>query len=146
MPKSPTRLKQGLPINTLLKNSLRDPDIKNSKYVTVVGLSKKVRNSRITCSSSTRTRMPNEPVRSYKQLVQVVDSNYTGAIYASKGLRVSCNCDRHKFMWEYALTRQGASWIQFSNGDPPAATNPSFIAGVCKHLFKVLLEIKGRQL
>ena len=51
---------------------------------------------------------------------------------------VSCDCGNFKYVWEFALTKHGASSIKYSNGQPATKTNPKNIPGVCKHLYKLL--------
>lgn len=59
-------------------------------------------------------------------------------------LAVSCNCAFHKFQCEYALTSLGASWIKYSNGQPPNFTNPDLAPIVCKHVYALLDHISRK--
>lgn len=61
-------------------------------------------------------------------------------------VRVSCDCERFLFFFEYALAKRKAAHIRFGNGEPPTITNPSQKIGLCKHLIVVLREIIKRQL
>lgn len=54
----------------------------------------------------------------------------------------SCSCGDNTFRWEVANAYKGASEVEFSNGDPPVITNPTFKVGLCKHLVALYLKIK----
>lgn len=55
---------------------------------------------------------------------------------------VSCSCGDNTFRWEVANTYKEASEIEFSNGEPPLITNPTFKVGMCKHIAALYLKIK----
>lgn len=59
----------------------------------------------------------------------------TIALPPAKGAVVSCTCDDFMFVWEYALAKQGAAKIEYSNGEPPIDTNPQLRPGCCKHIY-----------
>ena len=62
----------------------------------------------------------------------------------SKGnVKVSCECPDYWATWEVALKRQGAADIHFSNGDRPLVKNPSMVPGCCKHLYRLLHNIRA---
>ena len=67
------------------------------------------------------------------------DSKPLGKSY----LKVSCECGDFWCHWEYALNKRGASDIQYSNGEPPVVTNPRNIAGVCKHIMALFMQIQA---
>jgi hypothetical protein len=58
-----------------------------------------------------------------------------------KAVKVSCSCDDFWSVWEYALTQKGAADIEYCNGDPPVEKNPQYVAGCCKHLYKILTKL-----
>lgn len=66
-------------------------------------------------------------------------------IMKKRHVHVSCSCPDFLHRWEYALTKRGASSIQYSNGEPPLETNPALQPGCCKHIiaFYHYLEDKG---
>lgn len=58
-------------------------------------------------------------------------------------VKTSCSCYDYQFRWEWALWNRGASDIEYSNGDSPDITNPTYKYACCKHLYKLYLQIKG---
>lgn len=54
---------------------------------------------------------------------------------------VWCSCFEFLYRCEYALTKNGASRIKYSNGKPAYQTNPSSYPIICKHLFAVGKQI-----
>lgn len=70
--------------------------------------------------------------RQHEQTVKIISEGVNPKI------KVSCTCARHKFVFEYALHRQGAADIIHSNGEPPRETNPDLSPGICKHVRRVL--------
>ncbi len=61
-------------------------------------------------------------------------------------VKISCTCDDFLFTWEYALEKQGAADINYSNAEPPIEKNPRLIGGSCKHLYKFLSLLKSRSI
>lgn len=61
-------------------------------------------------------------------------------------LQVSCDCPDWMFTWEVAMTRHGASWIKYSNGDPPIFKNPRQVAGGCKHIAVLLAFVRKHRI
>lgn len=55
---------------------------------------------------------------------------------------VSCSCDDNCFRFEWANTRKKASEIEYCNGQPPDATNPTYEPSLCKHLYALYQRIK----
>lgn len=68
--------------------------------------------------------------------------------FSDKGVRVKvqCTCEFFLFSCEYALYKQGAADIHFSNGKRPNIRNPHRIPFVCKHLYRALLILKEKKL
>ena len=66
------------------------------------------------------------------------DSKPLGKSY----IKVSCECGDFWSHWEYALNRRGAADIEYSNGEPPVVTNPTLIAGACKHIMAMFQLIQ----
>lgn len=56
---------------------------------------------------------------------------------------VRCSCPWFLFNCEYALTKQGSSWIHYSNGQPSSETNPTNSPWVCKHIYAMKSEIQN---
>lgn len=63
-------------------------------------------------------------------------------ITKQKKIKVDCDCDDHCFTWEYALWTWGASNIKRCNGEPAVQKNPGNYPGSCKHVYRVMKEIK----
>ena len=59
-------------------------------------------------------------------------------------LRISCDCSNFKFMWEYALWKQGAADIIYGNGERPRQTNPQQVPGLCKHFIAIFHFLRDR--
>lgn len=61
------------------------------------------------------------------------------------GLKFSCNCERFKFVHDYALFYHGLSFRKFSTNVPPLQTNPGYKGvdgfGICKHLYGLAYNI-----
>lgn len=54
-------------------------------------------------------------------------------INKQRRVMMSCSCENFVFTWEYALAVHGAARVMYGNGDAPDWTNPSLVAGTCKH-------------
>jgi hypothetical protein len=61
------------------------------------------------------------------------------------GLKLNCNCERFKFVHDYALHYHGLSSLEHSINRPPRTTNPQFrgIDGfqICKHLYGLIYSL-----
>jgi intein/homing endonuclease len=51
------------------------------------------------------------------------------------------NCERHLFVWNYALGVHGAAIKDRTNGDEPVETNPGMQPGCCKHSLVALKSL-----
>lgn len=62
-------------------------------------------------------------------------------------VKVSCSCGFHCY-WgqEYLLTKQDASWIQYSDGSRPDIRNPQGRIMLCHHVLRVCMFILKREL
>ena len=85
------------------------------------------------------------PSRLHHQSITAL-SGTTGPISAAPAVRVSCDCARHLFMWEWALNKEEAAPLLYGNGDPPDLTNPGYQLGLCKHLIRVLRVVERQGL
>lgn len=56
---------------------------------------------------------------------------------------VRCTCPWFLYNCEYALTKNGSSWVHYSNGEPANQTNPKNIPFVCKHVYALQNEIRN---
>lgn len=56
---------------------------------------------------------------------------------------LSCSCDDFMYRWEYALAKKGGAEMKFGPGDPPVATNPTLIAGCCKHIIALYNKLQA---
>jgi hypothetical protein len=110
--------------------------------VTVTSLVK--RNNFIYSTTLTYDNSKSPPqVRKHKQYIQYFDLEKDGGKPFSKSkIKVSCTCDFHKYYLEYALTKEGASWIKFSNGEFPIVRNPKLKKTICKHMYVLLRTLK----
>jgi len=110
----------------------------------------KDKRQRIVCKIiSTNTldgnRKPPPPVKTHTSTVEaLVPDKYIRD--RDVPVRVSCTCDDFWATWEVALFKRGAAKIQFSNGELPVEKNPRMIPGCCKHLYKMLQQIRGRRI
>lgn len=55
---------------------------------------------------------------------------------------VRCTCPWFLYTCEYALAKNGSSWIHYSNGKPADQTNPGNIPFVCKHVYALRKAIE----
>ena len=62
-------------------------------------------------------------------------------------VRISCDCGFHVY-WgqEYLLTKQDASWIEYSDGSSPDIRNPQGRIMLCHHALRVAMLILKRGL
>ncbi len=124
-----------LSLKELINNIPREPDVKNSRYVRIL---KAQRKSDHEFWYQTMTRVPGEKPRRHVQWIKDLSKK---GLTNSTEIWVSCDCERHKFTWEYSLWKRGASMIRFSNGEPPVETNPRLWPAACKHVYIVLGDI-----
>ena len=66
--------------------------------------------------------------------------------YPEQKVKISCSCPDHLYRWEYALVRRNASYMTYSNGEPPLDTNPKLIPACCKHVIALARELKKQKL
>lgn len=130
----------------LFKNGTRT----DSKYVSdvAVTLMKKHPDKNVVgYVSKTVTRDDKGPPRRYQHYVIAQDfSREDGKqLWQSKAVKVSCQCSRFKFYYEYPLNRRGAADIVHSNGTPPLNTNPRLVPSVCKHLLAVMYAVLRKE-
>lgn len=64
-----------------------------------------------------------------------------GATKSKMYVKVSCDCAFHTFNCEYALHKQGAADIKYSNGEPPKMKNTSLVPMTCIHTIALLNEV-----
>lgn len=127
-----------MPLSTkeLIQNIPNEPDARNSRYVRIIKAMKQGKGDEY--HYNTITRIPGESPRKHKQWIKDLSGK---GLYNSTEIFVSCDCERFKFKWEYALWKRGASMIKFSNGEPPVTTNPNLHPAACKHCYVVLSDI-----
>ncbi len=81
----------------------------------------------------TITKKPKEEMR--KHLVKCeMPPDYEGSFKRAQGIKLDCDCQRHVFVWNYALNRANAAIKDRTNGEPPVVTNPWEKTGGCKHI------------
>ena len=64
-------------------------------------------------------------------------------LFNHKRVLCQCTCEAYIYNYEYANARYGAAYLIYSNGEPPAWTNPAMETGLCKHLIalaKICIE------
>ena len=66
-----------------------------------------------------------------------------GATKQKPYVRVYCDCGFHAFNCEYALTKQGASKIVYSNGEAPKVRNTELKPLTCIHTIALMEKIGG---
>lgn len=82
-----------------------------------------------------KAHVNNEPSK-YVTVIEFVD--------AQLHVKVSCSCGDFTFRYEWALWNRGASDIEYSNGDSPDTTNPSYKPAMCKHAYALFNKIKDK--
>lgn len=88
-------------------------------------------------------KRPNEILR---YLTTVVSMDNPGIpLHKARAVKVSCQCKSHKYGCEFKLHKLGAADLVHSNGRPPV-TYMVNIPSVCKHVYKVCLEVVRRGL
>lgn len=124
-----------LSLKELIKNIPKEPDAKNSRYVRISKATKKADHE---YWYQTVTNIPGQKSRKHTQWIKDLTKK---GLYNTPEIFVACDCERHKFVWEYALWKRGASMIRFCNGEPPVETNPRLWPAACKHVYVVLNDI-----
>lgn len=139
-----------------LKNAhtLRILQVKDGRVVSKGGKhkGKAHRAIRFLIRDSERTT-PRDPIKKHDVLVYFLEpSSVTDAAgqvpwnLSGKNVNIVCSCDCENFMymWEYALAHFKASFIKYSNGEPPVTTNPGLIPAACKHLWLAFRTIQQK--
>ena len=62
-------------------------------------------------------------------------------INAKSKVMVQCQCEDYMFVWEYANTAHNAARIFYSNGEAPDERNPAYRPGLCKHSYRLAIEL-----
>jgi hypothetical protein len=88
-----------------------------------------------TIGSDGRPKVNEDPSK-YVTVIEFVDSELH--------VHVSCSCADFTYRWEWALWNRGAGQIEFSNGDSPETTNPTYKPSMCKHAYAMYLKIKDK--
>lgn len=57
---------------------------------------------------------------------------------------VNCSCEDYTYRWETSNSYKEAAKLDYSNGDPPVFTNPSFKNALCKHAISLYLKIRPK--
>ena len=109
----------------IVKNTF-DTDRRTSKYVVVAGSKDTPRGWRIT----TLTKEKGKRARAHAVQVQV-PRGYQGKFRACPDVKIDCDCERHTFVWNYALGVHGAALRDRTNGQAPVETNPDEKPGCC---------------
>lgn len=123
-----------LSMRQILANIPYEPDTVNARYVNP-------RNYRGYTAPdggarhqiTTLTAIPGEKPRLHQVTVWSADPRWKGRVDRCPGIKISCDCLRFLYHWEYALTHHGASDIIYGNGKPPVEKNPGLHPAGCKH-------------
>jgi hypothetical protein len=121
-----------------------------AKYTQIINVKPSVTKdgrARIMCHTKSYALADGVPKKPF-QIVRhktLVEAVHPGAGLYSGTVKVSCDCEDFWARWEYALNRNGAADIRFSNGQPPVEKNPRRVPGACKHVFKVLKAIRAHK-
>lgn len=134
--------RQGMSLTKLLRGTPR-LFINNAKDVEAHGKVKRLR---------TKTGKPmlrgimwtNDPYRPFKvrryheAYIIGLDDNQEKTVNKHRKVLVQCQCENFVYVFEYANATVGASRLIYSNGAPPAYTNPGLMPGMCKHLVALM--------
>ncbi len=146
MARKPIKQRDGLSMTEIMRGMPLDPDIRNAKHVSLYrgvssGYGPRARTAP-KVAVRTVTSIPGESPRAHVVTVTARDPDYRGKLTRSPAVKVSCTCERFKFMWEYALHYHGAADIVHSNGEPPVEKNPRLAGGACKHAYRAFQYIR----
>lgn len=133
---------KGMNISQLLKNTTASR-IQLAAFVATrnlkMGFSKKLGIPKAICQSYSRD-MAKDGKPKLLKYATMIEFHEAGTV------KVGCSCPDHLYRWEYALTRRGASYHTYSNGEPPVDTNPKLIPGVCKHVVALISTLRRQKL
>ena len=121
---------KGMTLEQIIRNSTASR-IENSAYVMVknlqFGISKKLGVPKGIAQTYSKEKGRDNRLKLYHYATMI-------EFFDGYKVKVSCSCPDHLYRWEYALTRRNASYMTYSNGEPPETTNPSMVPGCCKHV------------
>lgn len=121
----------------------RNAAVTDSKYVKDVTVTSLKRFPKATgvvgYESKTVTIDEKKQARKYNHYVIALDGKLP--ITQSKAIKISCQCARFLYYYEYPLWKRNAADIIYGNGQPALTTNPSSIASCCKHVLSVLYRL-----
>lgn len=134
----------GMSMAQILGYAPHEPDVRNARQVSIKRLNAgRLRDGQSSFfTSTTETNMPGEQPRLHSQTMKARDPAYRGPLSSCPNILVSCDCERHCFVWEYALWSHGAAEIIYCNGQPPLETNANLIPACCKHLIRVMVTMR----
>lgn len=115
-------------------------DIDNSKFIRIQDIKrfKSKSNPKIyKYKSNTITR---DNYDEHDQIITILDGK---PLYESKNVKVMCSCKRFLFYYNWNLYKKGAAELHPDhNGQKPTVNIRGNKTGVCKHLIKVLKELR----
>lgn len=109
--------------------------VRNLKF----GISKKLQIPKAIAQCYSRDKGSNGKLQLFKYATMV-------EFHPGNLVKVGCSCPDHLYRWEYALARRNASYITYSNGEPPTDTNPKLVPGMCKHCVALVTALKKQKL
>lgn len=78
------------------------------------------------------------PNRAHHCSIWARNSNYTGPLHLAPAIKISCDCLRWVYHYEYAAWYRGVSDLLYCNGEFPVITNPGLRVNGCKHCIQAL--------
>jgi len=133
--RSPGR--KGMTLRQLYRNYKYEPDYVNSRYVRVQRVWPAVKGQpELRFKTLTIDPKTTPPRRVHWQRIYPADPTYEGKLSECPRVKVTCDCERWTYYWEYACFKKGAADIIMGNGKPPKELNMRGIPAPCKHLLE----------
>ena len=115
----------------------------NARYVKLTSIKRKRGDPYSLTATTTEPKHAHEHQPHYQTIQIVSGIPSRDPLDPKVRVKISCTCSYYKFFCEYALYKQGAADIIYSNGEPAYKTNPGNIGWTCKHhlaIFRYLLK------
>lgn len=127
--------KKGMTLRQIWRNYRYEPDYVNSRYVRLQRIFPVVQGEPA-LNFKTLTVDPNTtpPRRVHFQRIYPADPEYQGKLIECPRIKITCDCERWTYFWEYACFKKGAADIIMGNGRPPTFLNTRGLPAPCKHL------------
>ena len=136
-PKIRTANSKGLTIAKLFALRRHNPDFINSAHIRIQRINPVIKGGpALAFKTLTVDPKTTPPRRTHYQRIYPADPDYEGTLLACPRIKITCDCERWKFQWEYACFKKGAADVIMGNGKPPTEMNLRGIPTGCKHLLK----------